>query len=285
MAGKAFMQSTRYKTFSRFNSMNQTWNNPCFAFSGKLLLLKKETDTFHIPTLDEVIKTFGKPSWKQEMAEKNGRYIFMLSYPTDQQNTDVWQWTDLRSSFYLIPQESYLTAGRCSEIIYWNEHSLYCPHCGTRTRQQETIMKKCPSCGYEIYPPIATAIIVLIHKGEEVLLVRAHNFRGDFYGLVAGFLEPGETLEQCVRREVIEETGLEIENIRYFGSQPWPFPCGLMVGFEADYKHGEIKLQQEELADARFFNRHNLPPIPKKMSIARHLIDHWLNQYETDLSD
>lgn len=258
--------------------MNQTWNNPCFAFSGKLLLLRKENNSFHIPTQGEVVKTFGEANWKQPLKDKNGREVLILSYPANLPDFEIWQWTDLRSSFYLISQESYLTAGKCSEIVYWNEHSLYCPHCGERTIQKDTIMKKCPSCGYEIYPPIATAIIVLIHKGEEALLVRAHNFRGDFYGLVAGFLEPGETLEQCVTREVMEETGLEIENIRYFDSQPWPYPCGLMVGFEADYKSGEIKLQKEELADARFFTKQNLPQIPKKMSIARRLIDHWLSE-------
>ncbi len=103
-------------------------------------------------------------------------------------------------------------------------------------------MKKCPQCRNEMYPPISTAIIVLVRRGEEILLVHAHNFRGTFYGLVAGFLEAGETLEQCVRREVMEETGLSIKNITYFDSQPWPYPSGLMVGFFADYENGEIKL-------------------------------------------
>lgn len=138
-------------------------------------------------------------------------------------------------------------------------------------------MKKCPECGYEIYPPISTAIIVLIRRGEdEVLLVHARNFRGTFYGLVAGFLEPGETLEQCVEREVREETGLSIRNIRYFDSQPWPYPSGLMVGFMADYAGGTIKLQDNELSAGAFYHRNHLPELPQKLSIARRLIDHWL---------
>ena len=112
------------------------------------------------------------------------------------------------------------------------------------TEHKTPIMKKCPSCAYEIYPPISTAIIVLIRRGEEILLVHAHNFRGTFYGLVAGFLEVGETLEQCVQREVMEETGLRVKNITYFGNQPRPYPSGLMVGFIADYESGEIKLQK-----------------------------------------
>ena len=107
-------------------------------------------------------------------------------------------------------------------------------------------------------------------------MVRAKNFRGDFYGLVAGFVEPGETLEECVEREVMEETGLRIANIRYFGSQPWPYPSGIMIGFTADYVSGELKLQQEELAAGGFFARDKMPTLPKKLSIARKLVDDWL---------
>ena len=142
--------------------------------------------------------------------------------------------------------------------------------------QQTPIMKKCPECGNEMYPPVSTAIIVLIRKGKEILLVHARNFRGTFHGLVAGFLETGETLEQCVEREVMEETGLRVKNITYFGSQPWPYPSGLMVGFIADYESGKIKLQADELSSGAFYSKDNLPEIPRKLSIARKLIDWWL---------
>ena len=103
-----------------------------------------------------------------------------------------------------------------------------------------------------------------------------HNFKGSFYGLVAGFVETGETLEECVEREVMEETGLHIGNIRYFASQPWPYPCGLMIGFYADYVSGEIALQRKELASGGWFGRDNLPEIPPRLSMARMLIDAWL---------
>ena len=125
---------------------------------------------------------------------------------------------------------------------------------------------------------MSTAIIVLVHKGEEALLVKAKNFRRNYHGLVAGFVETGESLEQCVEREVLEETGLRIANIRYFGSQPWPYPKGLMVGFHADYVEGDIALLDGELNDARFFTRDNIPAIPGKMSMARMLIDDWLQR-------
>ena len=139
------------------------------------------------------------------------------------------------------------------------------------------ISKRCEECGKEVWPSLATAIIVLVHRGDDVLLVHARNFRGNFFGLVAGFVETGESLEEAVHREVMEETGLTITNLRYFGSQPWPYPSGLMVGFHADYVSGEIKLQKEELAAGQWFGRDNLPEIPEKLSIARRIIDDWLS--------
>lgn len=138
------------------------------------------------------------------------------------------------------------------------------------------ISKKCTKCKKEIWPQLATAIIVLVHRGDEILLVHAHNFKGDFYGLIAGFVETGETLEQAVQREVMEETHITIKNIKYFGSQAWPYPCGLMVGYMAEYKSGELLLQHAELSHGAWFKYDNLPQIPEKLSIARKIIDKWL---------
>ena len=142
------------------------------------------------------------------------------------------------------------------------------------------ISKQCTNCGREIWPQVATAVIVLIRREDEVLLVHAKNFKSDFYGLVAGFVETGETLEEAVYREVMEETGIKIKNLTYFGSQTWPYPCGLMVGFNADYVSGEINLQESELSKGAWFRKDNLPTLPEKLSIARKLIDNWLeNNY------
>ena len=183
----------------------------------------------------------------------------------------------LRKSYQIIPFPLYQKAGKCEEILYWDQNTRYCGVCGAPMKLNTDISKKCTNCGKEVWPQLATAIIVLIQRGEEVLLVRAHNFRGDFYGLVAGFVETGETLEEAVRREVQEEVGITIDNIRYFASQPWPYPCGLMVGFKADYVSGSIHLQHSELATGGWFRRDNLPHIPEKLSIARKLLDDWID--------
>ena len=191
---------------------------------------------------------------------------------------DSFEMVGLRQSFYKLEKPLYLKAGKCQELLYWDQNTKFCGVCGAPMRMDTDISKKCTQCGKEIWPQLATAVIVLIHKGEEVLLVRAKNFRTDFYGLVAGFVETGETLEEAVAREAFEETGVRITNIRYFASQPWPYPCGLMVGFNADYVSGDIHLQRSEIAKGGWFRKDNLPTIPEKLSIARMLLDAWMEE-------
>ncbi len=188
--------------------------------------------------------------------------------------------TGLRQAYGVLPGEDYRLAGKCQELIYWDQTSRYCGACGMPLEWQTSISKQCPSCGKEWWPSLALAIIVRVSRGQEILMVHSRNFRGSFYGLVAGFVETGETLEQCVHREVFEETGLRIRNVRYFGSQPWPYPCGLMVGFTADYEGGDIALQSEELSGGGWFTRGNMPQPPAPGSIARQLIDDWLQEEE-----
>ena len=200
----------------------------------------------------------------------------------------TYEMCGLRASYYKLPYELYLKAGKCQELLYWDYNTRFCGVCGTPMKMHTAISKRCTNCGKEIWPQVSPAVIVLIHrtvkggessaegKEEEVLLVQARNFRTDFFGLVAGFVETGESLEEAVHREVMEETGLRITNLRYFGSQPWPYPCGIMVGFHADYVSGDIHLQREELKRGAWFRKDNLPTIPEKLSIARKLIDDWL---------
>ena len=188
------------------------------------------------------------------------------------------QMTALRQAFLILSPQDYQLAGKCQELLYWDQTSRYCGVCGSPLNWQTSISKQCPDCGKEWWPSLAIATIVRVERGDEILMVHSRNFRGRFYGLVAGFVETGETLEECVQREVWEETHLRSRNLRYFGSQPWPYPCGLMVGFTADYESGELKLQKEELAGGGWFTRENMPQPPAPGSIARQLIDDWLDR-------
>ena len=250
-----------------------------FIFYKDKLLLAKQGEKFAVPAGEEAPVGLSKSSSVMEVGTMDdGTPIktFALSAPVI--NDTAFEWIDLRKSFHLLPREHYLKAGKCRELIYWDSNTQYCGTCGTPLRMHTPISKCCPQCGREIWPALSPAIIVLVHKGNEALLVHARNFKGDYYGLVAGFVETGETLEEAVHREVAEETGITITNLRYFGSQPWPYPNGLMVGFEADYVAGNIHLQKEELSHGAWFSKEKLPAVPDKLSIARKMIDHWRTQ-------
>ena len=184
--------------------------------------------------------------------------------------------TPLRKSFQILSRNHYQLATKGAELLYFDQNSRFCGCCGAPMKWSTDISKKCTGCHKELWPSLAPAIIVRIERGESILMVHARNFRDKHYGLVAGFVETGEDLEQCVKREVMEETGLTIRDIRYFGSQSWPYPCGLMVGFTAKYESGELHIQKEELNSAGWFTRDHLPILPDTCSIARQLVDDWL---------
>lgn len=191
-----------------------------------------------------------------------------------------WQMMGLRATFDVLPRAIYNMAGKAHEILYWDQNTRFCGMCGAPMKLHTDISKRCTNCGKEVWPALATAIIVAItrNEGREILLVQSKSFKKDYLGLVAGFVETGETLEECVHREVMEETHLRIRNLRYFASQPWPYPSGLMIGFTAEYESGELTLQKEELRKGGWFRSDNLPAIPGKVSLARQLIDHWLDE-------
>ncbi len=250
-----------------------------FIFCKTDLLLEKTADGYSIPLTEEcpiALKPWQHLHNITPTDDGTSVKTVLLSDPKQVDGSGL-EFCPLRESFYKLPAELYLKAGKCQEILYWDENTKFCGVCGAPMKMHTDISKRCTQCGKEVWPQLATAIIVLIHRGDEVLLVHARNFRGDFYGLVAGFVETGETLEEAVHREVMEETHVKITNLRYFGSQPWPYPCGLMVGFNADYVSGEISLQREELSAGSWFTKDNLPHIPEKLSIARMLLDNWLS--------
>lgn len=190
---------------------------------------------------------------------------------------DRYSTAGIRESWTLLhSEEEFRAVTKGVELLNWNRKIRFCPECGTPLARATTISKKC-TCGAEYFPTLSPAVAVLVTKGDEALLVHAANFRRPFFALVAGFVETGESLEECVAREVMEETGLEIDNIRYFGSQSWPFPHQLMLGFTAEWKSGEVRFADGELTAGGFFSKDSCPELPTPPSLSRAIIDAWRN--------
>ena len=252
-----------------------------FVFIGNALLLRHDEEGYSVPCSEEPPLPMKEWTPKQELPMLHGKPCVAYSLNTPPTDMKGLETIGLRESWHVLPHEFYNEAGKASELLYWDSNTKYCGVCGAPMKRETVISKRCTNCGKEVWPQVSPAIIVRIRKGDDILLVHARNFRrSEMYGLVAGFVETGETLEECVVREVQEEVGLTITNIRYFGSQAWPYPSGVMIGFTADYVSGELHLQEEELSQARWFNRDCLPPIPDKMSIARKLIDDYIEEKE-----
>ena len=184
---------------------------------------------------------------------------------------------DLYSLYGRLGETEWLIAGRAVQIVDWARSHQFCGRCGTATAHSDNDRSmRCPACGQLAFPRLAPAIITLITRGDEALLARGVQFRGPMYSCLAGFVEPGESLEEAVAREVREEVGVAIGDIAYQSSQPWPFPHSLMLGFRATWTSGEIEIDPTEILDAQWFRRDALPTIPPGISIARKLIDAWL---------
>lgn len=187
--------------------------------------------------------------------------------------------TSLRAWLGRASNEVFYVAGRAQQILEWQRDYKYCGRCGSHTQDHPADRaKQCPDCGLISYPRISPSIIVLVHKGDEILLARNAAWPTAMYSTLAGFVEPGESIEQTVHREIFEEVGLKVEAISYLGSQSWPFPNSLMLGFHAAYLSGDIVCQEEEIADAQWFSADNLPQIPPATAISRWLIDDYLKK-------
>ncbi len=180
----------------------------------------------------------------------------------------------LRSLFGVLDDESMALAGRAYQISEWARTHKFCGVCGTPPERLQTeFCMRCPQCGFSAYPRISPAMMVLIRKGDSILLARHTTTATSRYTALAGFVEPGESIEQTIHREVHEEVGLKVGNLQYFGSQSWPFPHSLMVAFTADYVSGEIRVQEDEIADARWFGPGDaMPEIAPRISVAGWLI-------------
>jgi len=225
----------------------------------------------------------------------DGQPIWTLFVNPVKQDLGAWgevgEFVNMRPLFGQIPDVDWALAGRASQVLTWARDHKFCGRCGTETEAHPSDRaRQCPKCGLHSFPRISPAVIMLVERstdtGPEVLLAWGRQFPGRFFSALAGFLEPGESLEECVIREVAEETSIVVDDVAYFGSQPWPFPHSIMIGFTAQYVSGEISIQEEEIVEAGWFGPNELPPVPRGgpvssangggMSIAGWLIEAWL---------
>lgn len=241
--------------------------------SGKLLVTETEEGTAIplVPSLEQLsmapVRTLYLGTWEDIPC-------FTAEVPAESLEPEGMAFRPLRSLYEPLDEDLFHLAGRGIQMLAWDETHQFCGRCGTATElSQAEHSRSCPACGLVSYPRIAPAVITAILKDNRILLAHSPHFVNNMYGLIAGFVEPGETLEDCVQRETMEEVGIKVKNIRYFASQQWPFPHSLMVGFLAEYESGEISVDGEELDHADWFELNQLPVIPPPISIARKLID------------
>lgn len=249
-----------------------------FAFQSNKLLVYN-TRSSQIPRLADLAEVGLTPVRTQFLGTLDDQPCYSAELSGDAVVPAGMALRGLRELYGTLEGDLFALSGRAVQIVEWDRTHQFCGHCATPTTQLSTDRaKRCPNCGLVNYPRLSPAVIVLITRGDEVLLARAPHFPAGMYGLIAGFVEPGESLEQTIVREVREEVGITIKNPRYFGSQPWPFPNSLMLGFTAQYDSGELAIEAQELEAADWFHKHTLPQIPPKISIARKLIDWFVNQ-------
>ena len=255
-----------------------------FVYRGDRLLVKT-TDQGPAPLaaddLDGTLPIAG--TQRLALGRIGGEICWAHRLGDDWQPPPDWHFEGLRNLFGRLADAPMAAAGYGLQIVKWLEAHRFCGRCGAPTALgRGARMLQCTGCDHILFPQVSPAVIVAVVSKGRLLLARAGRFAGRMFSVIAGYVEPGETLEECVRREVLEEVGLQIGRIRYFGSQPWPFTGSLMVAFTAVHTGGAIAVDHNEILEAGWFAPQDLPEIPGKMSIARQLIDWFVAHYGTN---
>lgn len=261
--------------------MTEGW---AIAFAGSRVLLKMDGDGVRLPTGAELSAALGRARLEEaavpaSVGSANGRESRAFGFEEDLELPEGYRAEGLRAAYHTLPQEQFRAIGTARQKVRWYRTHRFCSQCGGVTERHSTHeAMACSACGQLHFARISPAIIVLVQRGDEALLGRSHHFAPGVYSTLAGFVEPGESLEECVHREIAEEVGVSVTDLRYFGSQPHPFPNSLMVGFVAQWLSGDIRIDPAEIEDARWFTADDLPDLPHPMSIARALIEDFVSR-------
>jgi NAD+ diphosphatase len=248
-----------------------------FAFRENQLLLHLDSPSLRLPRLLNFAELNLPVGRQHYLGRLDGQPCYAVELPEETTPAEGMTFQGLRQVYGRLEEDLFWVASRAVQIVDWDRTNRFCGRCGIslKTREKERA-KECPQCGLLHFPRLAPAVIVLVERGRELLLARSRHFAPGVYSVLAGFVEPGETLEEAVEREVFEEVGIRVKNIRYFASQPWPFPHSLMIAFTAAYDGGELDINDQEIEDAGWFTPENLPGRPGRISIARSLIEFFL---------
>ena len=267
-------------------------------FTPGLLAPKTFNESHHIVISDgEVLCIKGTTPWRalnqdewhwcglesrssHYLGDLAGVPIFAEEVDSDADAPEGYEFANLWSFLASVEPPVFYLIGRAKQVVEWHQQHQHCGTCGKPTSTEPDRSRHCVACKLVFYPRLAPSIIVLVHKGKELLLAKHLAPRGNFYSTLAGFVEPGESIEETVHREVWEEVKIKIKNLRYFSSQPWPFPNSLMLGFHAEYESGKIDIQEDEIADAQWFHYSNLPHRPAMVSISGWLIDDFIKSIQ-----
>ena len=248
-----------------------------FAFRGRDMLV---TEDLHLPDVATIDKAGFDAVRRQYLGMLDGRHCYSAELPDDAQDGSGLKFTNLHMLFGTLDEHTHAIAGRAVQIVEWDKTHQFCGGCAEPTELSELDRSRaCPKCKIPMYPRLAPAMIVSVEKGDEILLARSPHFPEGIMSVLAGFVEPGESTEDAVRREVFEETAIIVEDVEYFSSQAWPFPNSLMLGFRAKYASGEIKIDGEEIVAADWFKATEMPHFfPGRVSISQWLIQDFLQR-------
>ncbi|HEV8553288.1 MAG TPA: NAD(+) diphosphatase [Casimicrobiaceae bacterium] len=244
----------------------------CFVWrDDKILARAGEPPT--LPSFADLMR-FSIDGARHYLGRLEGIDCIAIRVAADTPEPAGWQWRGLRTLFLQVSDPLLALAGRAFQIVEWDRSHQFCGRCGARLRDRAgERAKECPACGHVVYPRVSPAMMVLVTRGKELLLARANRFPQAMYSALAGFVEPGESIEDCIHREVREEVGVEVDRLQYVASQSWPFPHSLMIAYTAEYAGGDMCPCDEEIVEAGWFPIDALPQLPNPVSIARQLID------------
>lgn len=261
----------------------------CLIYHNKELLMETHREELHMPEYAQVKRWVAQPekAWYIGKWQQRACYAYEWTLPNEEvDSTDKIQpkidkeekslgWVGYRDTRWNNDLDLYFVGIKVQQLLGWDRSTQFCGYCGKPySRKEDERAKVCKACGSVQYPRISPAIIVGIQRGEQILLAHNANFREGLYSTIAGFVEQGESLEQAVRREIYEEVGIKVKNIKYFQSRPWISLDSLMVGFTAEYESGEIQVDGKEILDAGWYDKHNLPPLlPERITTAREIIN------------